>query len=148
MNKLILGALALTVIAASCKKSEDSGPTNTYSVNGTSHSPSTVVRQALINGLQAVEGNGTSASQVLVSFKTLPTADGTYKVVSSADSANQVDITYQSGANLYDSYDKSTANATVTVSGGKIKIVVPEIYLKSSTTANDSVKFSATLTEQ
>lgn len=150
MKKILLGAAALSVMfATSCKKNDDkSGPSSTFTLAGTSYTPSSVVKGTNL-GMTALMGtDGTNAFYVL--FSAAPTASGTYKIVENASANDQLQIVASSGqTNLYSSIDVS-ATANVTVNGGKITVTIPEISAERtnvSTAATDTVKISGTLIE-
>ncbi len=48
----------------------------------------------------------------------------------------------------YTSTGYDNVNATITVSGGKIKISYPDVWVKNITVSTDSLKLSANYTEQ
>lgn len=157
MKKILLGAAALSVMfATSCKKNDDnnSNPsgTSTYTLAGTKYTPSTVTRgsSASAGSLTGLDMSGNSFS---VMFQTLPTASGTYKIVSIAPSAaDEVSIMATSGTTsapvAYASLATSTT-AAITVNNGKMTVVVPEISaLRNTNGAYDTVKISGTLIEK
>ncbi|PZF75020.1 hypothetical protein [Taibaiella soli] len=156
MRKVLLGAAALSVMfATSCKKNDDkSGPsgTSTYTLAGTTYNPSSTVRGTGGN-LGSLTGLDQSGNSFSTTFQTMPTANGTYKIVTVAPTAaDEVAIlaTAVSGTGMaaYTSLATSAATATVTVNGGKVTVVVPEISaMRSVNTVQDTVKISGTLVE-
>ncbi len=153
MKKFLFLATAVTLLfASSCKKKDDSGPSNYWTVNGTKHVVATSTGGGGILGF--VENS--SATGNLLSFEfgssSLPTSNGTYKIVNPDNitgSANEVVVmpNYGSGGLVYYPSKGTNANASVTVNGGKISITVPEIWVVNSLTGNDSVKLSANVTQ-
>ncbi|XZF13874.1 hypothetical protein ACTHGU_18990 [Chitinophagaceae bacterium MMS25-I14] len=150
MKKILLGATALSFLfATSCKKKDDGGSSNSWTLNGASYSVLTATAGG--NTLTAANGNASNANGVYFNFTTYPTANGTYKVVENATNANEVDITTltYSGATFstYGSTGNDNINATVTVNNGKVSINVPSVWMKNSTTGTDSVKLTANVTQ-
>jgi len=141
MKKILLSATALTLLFASCKKDDDKGAGNSWTLNGTNYGVSTTQRTA--TSLTATSG-GTST--VMFMFDALPTTSGTYVI--GGTGANSMDILASTlngtTPSLY-SNTSVTANATVTVNGGKITINTPEIWVEGM--SDDSVKFSANVIE-
>ncbi|RYZ50616.1 MAG: hypothetical protein EOP49_13630, partial [Sphingobacteriales bacterium] len=155
---IALSAIALT----SCSKSEtnptnNSGiPTDGWKLDGTKHTQMYCVRQNNFRSLNAVD-NDTSISGIPYSFSAcfheFPTTSGTYHVVAlvvdSSGSRPGLNIADdeiiilatvpQAGQNnkSYWSTGADGLNATVTVTGGKIKVEVPEIDV---TDGNNTVK--------
>jgi len=150
MKKILLGAAALSVMfATSCKKNDDkSGPSSTFTLAGTSYSPSTVAKQS--TGSVTVLMGTDQTNSFGVMFNTVPTANGTYKIMEDATAADEVQIVAANGqTTLYGSLD-NTATATVSVNGGKITVTVPEISAERTnmtTMKTDTVKVSGTLVE-
>lgn len=150
MKKILLGAAALSVMfATSCKKNDDKGgPSSTFTLNGTSYTPSTVMKQS-VSGMTAIMGtDNTNTFEVI--FNTTPTASGTYKISETASAADEITVAAANGSSTtYTGLDNS-ATATVTVNSGKISVVVPQISairMNTSTMAMDTVKISGTLVE-
>lgn len=155
MKKILLSAAALTVLFAACSKSDDdNNASSTWKVGGTSYTALTVSEDTslLIGNLVAVSGTGNNVNSFAIIFDSaIPTANGTYKIVSSPDSSNEVSIwainTSGSSMTSYTSSDWANANATVTVSGGKVSVSVPEVWAINDDNASDSVKISGSITQ-
>jgi hypothetical protein len=156
MKKLLLGAVALTMLATACKKDDENGtPSNTITVDGNNY--------ALIatNGfnvsgstVMASGTSGTNAGTITLDFpgSAAPTA-GTYKIVSndSTVGANQVSFaaatTNGGTANLYESTGAGNVSATVTVNGGKIAISMPDAPAKQSIGGTNTVNVKVNVTQ-
>jgi hypothetical protein len=153
MKKFLFGFAALALLAtASCKKDDDtaSGPSNRIVVNGETLAVTSVSSTGSIVAVTA-GSSSTTSSGLLMSFGTgtAKPSNGTYKVVSNADAADEVDITLIQGGNInnaYDSQDGSNVNVTVGADGGKMTIVLPEITMKKSG-ASETIKVSANARE-
>jgi len=135
-------------------------PADGWKLGSTTYKQMMTVRQEeqfLVNALDATSNPNTFA----VSFKAYPTASGKYKVVGfTPDPDNPypymhlndgeiivVPTTANSGGNNTTYYSIGTDNkeATVTVTGGKFKIEIPEILVTSGN--NDTLKASGTIKE-
>ena len=148
MKKLLLSALAFTVLATSCSKKGDDKPSNTISVDGTNYTVGAGGFTVNGSSVGTAGTNGSNVASVYYSFSgsTAPSA-GTYKVVSSMfPNAGEVGIsliTMIGGANKTFSADGTGGvNATVTVNSGKLTIDVPEFSCTQMTggTAKATVK--------
>ena len=162
MKQYILLAAAAVLIAPSCKKTSTSTPAPSSSVpsNGwklgtTTYSTVLTNRLASINELSAYDGTPSgstpSVNTLNVYFSTLPTAGGTFHIVNypATLGVNEVGVaaaTYSPGAD-YVSTGHDGIDATVTVTSGKIKVVIPAVWVKNTTGA-DSLKLTGTLVEQ
>jgi hypothetical protein len=154
-------AAALVLFMGACKKSEtvtpDSSSGNSYTVNGTSYK---VVYSTVTNvsgKYSIVFADRTPVSGefnfLTVKFKAAPTT-GTYTVVTMAGdppiaNANECQIGASNNAAIgYGYIGAGTAPITiqVTVTGGKAKIVIPEITVQQ-TPSNANVKLSGTVQE-
>ena len=149
MKKLLFGALALTMLATACKKDDDNGPGNTFKVNSTTLTTSSVQSSGstvTVNGT-----NGGATGGIIFSFPgTATPAAGTYKVVADATGANQVEFIAALGAGttgtFYSSTGTGTVNAVVTINSGKITITMPDAPAKNIT-GTDVVNVSANVTQ-
>ena len=159
MKKALLSMAAVATLFTACKKSDDDNgggtSTNQWKIGGTTY---TALAQngVALNGstLAGTSASSTSGSVLWVSFGgAVPTTSGTYKIVETADAADEIDITAIAGSagsgTVYGSMDR-TANPTaaVTVTGGKISVTIPEVWAQNAANANDSVKVSGNLTQQ
>ena len=87
-----------------------------------------------------------------VSFKTAPTT-GTYQLISldgnaPITAANQCQIGASNNTTLgYGYVGTGTVNINVVVTGGKVKITIPEISVLESPSGNSNVKLSGTVQE-
>ena len=163
MKKLLLAIATTGILLPSCKKSSSSTPAPSSSIpaNGwklgtTSYTTALSARLAAINELSAFDGIPSGSSPAVNSlnayFSVLPTAAGTYHIVGyPAPSLGANDLGLSAGlyatSATYVSTGTDGINATVTVTGGKIKIVIPAVWVKN-TTAGDSLKLTGTLIEQ
>jgi hypothetical protein len=161
---LTMMAAALVLLTSACKK-EDSAKeetttsgtgTNTYTLGGTTY---TVVYSGVTqtNGkYNYIFADRTPAAGMFnflsVSFKTAPTS-GTYQLISLADNApisaaNQCQIGASNNTTLgYGYIGTGAVNIDVVVTGGKIKITIPEISVIESATSGSTatVKLSGTV---
>ncbi|MES2702193.1 MAG: hypothetical protein V4649_06115 [Bacteroidota bacterium] len=161
MKKTILVCAAALALLASCKKSSTSGPSSTIPASGwklgsTSYTTAYAGRTGA-NSLSAMDaipsGSSPNTNTMNAFFATLPTTGGTYRIVAwpatTPLTAGQVGLTtgLYATSTTYRSTGTDAVDATVTVTGGKIKIEVPEVWVKT-TTGTDSAKLTGTITEQ
>lgn len=174
MKKVLLFMLTLAALA-SCKKSTTTSPSTTtpttttptiptdgWTLNGTKYKQAYCLRQTSVVALNAVDATTGTINSFAAFFKSYPTADGTYHIVKFvADStttvpgskigANDVIIiasvpkTTGSGDKSYWSMGYDGKDAKVTVSGGKIKVEVPEVAVTGGN--NDTLKVTGTMIE-
>ncbi|MCO5948823.1 hypothetical protein [Mucilaginibacter flavidus] len=105
-------------------------------------------KTTLINFWTAVPTSDFRVNGVSVSFATVPTASGTLKLkggVGGTLTANQFELAASTLTKTY-AYLGADVDITVTVTGGKVKVVIPEITLKC-TTSDPDVKLSGTVQE-
>lgn len=150
MKKILLGAAALSVVfATSCKKSDDnnSSPSNSWTVNGTSHSASMVTKTST-TGASTLTAADASGNSFIVVFKTYPTANGTYHVSGDIIPQNNTDVTIgvSGSTGQFFSLGNDNVNATITVNSGKVNVSLPDTWV-GSVTGTDSVKVNGNITE-
>jgi hypothetical protein len=153
-------------LMVSCKKKEDTAPapaTTTIPANGwilgtTTYSSVVVGRSGpdVITAMDAMPAGGAiTANTFNVFFSAFPTASGTFTIVqypsASPLTASQIGVTagLYATSTSYASTGTDGISATVTVTGGKLKIEVPEVWVKKTGTgATDSLKITGTILEQ
>jgi hypothetical protein len=163
MKKLFLIIASSCLLISSCKKSTTSAPTattttpaNGWKLGATSYSTAFAGRTgpASLSAFDAVpSGSSPTANTCNVFFSAFPAADGSFTIVKypapAALTATQIGLTaglYTSSTTYYSTgFDGIVA--TVTVTGGKIKVVIPEVWVKNTTGA-DSLKLTGTVIEQ
>src|SRR5262249_32646582 len=95
---------------------------------------------------------GTGMNICTVYFSTYPTAGGTFHVATVGSAitltGTQIGVTAEIGATstYYASTGLDGVDATVTLVGGKLKVVIPEIWVKIPA-GKDSLKLSGTILE-
>jgi hypothetical protein len=167
MKKIILPIIAFAcLLAVGCKKSSTTNtptvPSNGWMLGATSYT--TFYGFRVVDGsdntmfLSVVDRNPVdpAANSALVAFKQIPAA-GTYKVVawtgvSSTLAANECAVSAgydqsSSSTHIYNSTGAGTVYVTVSVSGGKFTIVVPEIAVANQSNASDVSTLKGTLKE-
>ncbi|MGN6637807.1 MAG: hypothetical protein ACTHJ8_02785 [Mucilaginibacter sp.] len=138
-------------------KSDDPVPiitNSSWTFNGTKYTPESVKRNDYV--LLASKGDvALGGSMISFVFKTYPKTNGTYKMVgfnvNGGQPANDNEVTVGAmgdvnGGPFYSS-PSANANANVTVTNGKVHIVVPEVWA-TNIDKTDSVKISADVIEQ
>lgn len=161
-----------TLFAACSKSSTTTNPTTTnpttstipsdgWKLDGTKHTQVYVVRQESQGLVNATDGTSGSINTFGACFKSYPTASGTFKIVGfTPDNAapypnqhlNAGEIVLlatvpntSTGNKTYWTTGVENKTATVTVTGGKIKVEVPEVTVTSGN--NDALKLTGTITE-
>lgn len=169
MKKLLLFIASSALLTASCSKKEDPAPatpstpttsgipTNGWKL-GTVTYTSAIVAKSGANILSAMDGIPSGSSPAVnslnVYFSALPTANGTYSIVkypsTTSLTATQIGVTagLYATSTTYSTTGFDGINATVTVTGGKIKVVIPEVWVKVTGGGTDSLKLTGTVLEQ
>lgn len=159
MKKLLLGTLALTMLATACKKDDDSSSSNanTVSVGGTSYSTTSTGGSVTVTGntvtAAGVNGNSLAAGLTFEFPGSSAPAAGTYKVVADTTgtlAANTVSfyatVASTTGGTFYASTGTGTVNATVTVNSGKLNITMPDAPAKQVNGTN-TITVNANITQ-
>lgn len=158
MKKLLSIAAAAILLFSACKKGETNAPVSnesTWTLAGVNYKATITYKGATSGGdILANFWDGTPSATVKVnsvalSFKQDPTTSGTYQLVgigtTPVGKQFQLSTGTKEGA-VYAYIGATPVDVTVTVTNGKIKAVIPEVTLKSTTSAPDA-KFTATLQE-
>ena len=153
MKKILLSTAAIALLfASSCKKKDDGGgSSNIWTVAGTSYSASGATLAG--SDLSASTSASIPYYTIDVTFpgSGAPTA-GTYKVVSTAfPNSGELSVDVSNWNSItdivsYSSTGNGTVNATVSLTNGKVNVVIPNFWAKESG-ATDSVQVSANLTQ-
>lgn len=96
-----------------------------------------------------LQGSNPQANTLNITFTAPPAASGTYQLVSSASSGitgNQVQVSAGSQSSSY-AYSGGAVNVDVTVAGGKIKVVIPQVTM-TGTSGQPAVTLSASVREK
>jgi hypothetical protein len=160
MNKRILSALLSFVLLVSCAKSDDDETPVTTTAGwklGTNTYTSVFSMRVATGSNTAVTSmdaiptgsNSANVNTFIAYFPTVPTTNGTYRVAAypSALTATQVGIAAGGPNGTYVSTGAGTVDATVTVTGGKLTITVPNITVKK-TNSTEELTASGTIKEQ
>ena len=165
MKHLLLSLTAISLLFASCKKSSSSSSTTTipsagWKLGTTSYTSAYVARFGVTGSagtsveLTALDALPTASApnKCTIYFPTYPTTGGTFHVATVGTtislSATQIGVTAEIGATAtyYASTGLDNIDATVTVSGGKIKVVIPDVWVKI-VGGTDSLKLTGTVLE-
>jgi hypothetical protein len=168
MKKLLLSIVSAGILVASCSKKDDPAPTTPttttptiptdgWKLGATSYTSVVVARTGpnSISAFDAVPSGSSPTSNTLnVFFSAFPTASGTFAIVqypsASPLTATQIGVTaaVTASSSTYASTGTDGISATVTVSGGKIKVELPEVWVKKTGSGStDSLKVTGTVTE-
>jgi hypothetical protein len=166
MKKLFIASFVFSVLLGSCKKKEDatpapsssSIPSNGWKLGTTTYT-SVVVAKSGPNSITAMDampsGGSPTANTFNVFFSAFPTASGSFSVVQYPSAtpltATQIGVTAAifASSSTYASTGTDGVSATVTVTGGKIKVELPEVWVKKTgASSTDSLKLTGTLLEQ
>ena len=150
--------LAAFALCSGCKKddkTEVSGDSS-WTLAGTTYKTAITYKgttsggtpMTMINFWDAQPTATLKVNSVALSFVETPTTTGTYQLVSTgaAKTSKQFELSAGTVAPLYYAYIGSPIDITVTVTGGKVKVVIPEISLKCTTSSPDA-KFTGTFQE-
>ena len=166
----ILVLTIATVFMVNCS-SDDNGdnvgdvPSNGWKIGNTSYATTFSMRIDEMNSIVAFDafpgGDNNNTASVLFNEIT-GIAAGTYKVVTKPNLedllADEIMLSTSTGySNATGQYEKvytavigQNVNATVTISGGKVKVVIPELNIVSVpiTSTSEATTFSGTILEQ
>jgi hypothetical protein len=141
MKKLLFGAVALTMLATACKKSDDGGTPNGVTINGTTYTPTagSFTKSGNMISIAGVNGS-TSAGAIYFEFPgTSEPAAGTYTIVSDSVStltSGTVSFSALTGTatsgTFYGSTGTGGVKVTVANNGGKLSISMPAAPAKES----------------
>jgi hypothetical protein len=159
MKKLLtLVAVALLFLGA-CKKdkTEEVAASSTWTLGGTTYKSLITYKtttsggtpMTLINFYDATPSATVKVNALAMSFVESPSASATYQLVGvgQAKTAKQFEISAGTSAGLAYAYiGPAAVDVTITVTGGKVKVTIPEIAMKG-TTATPDVKLTATVQE-
>lgn len=170
-NKLsIYVCILLALVLTSCSSSDDDNlggnvPTDGWRIGSTNYTTFLSMRNIggpnSIGAFDKIPGNGTNTVAVIFN-STSGISAGTYKIVATGSQNTLLadEITFGTSTN-YDNatgkYEKEyvpvlgqSVTATVTVTGGKVKIVIPEINIVTLpiTATSTTTTFAGTIIEQ
>ena len=163
--KLVTTTLALScLLFASCTKKSSSTPgpapatsipSNGWKLGATSYNTAYAARigTTTLTAFDAIpSGSSPGTNTCNVFFSSLPTAGGTYTIVQYPGpplTTTQIGVTAGlfATSTTYYSTGSDAITATVTVTGGKVKVEIPSVWVKNTTGA-DSMKLTGTIIEQ
>ncbi len=157
MKRSLLLLFTLALLISGCKKS-DVSPTgdSSWTLGSTTYKGAFSVRvtndgsspSTIFNFFDAVPTNSSATLNTInFTFKAVPAESASYELISLSNElvGNRVQIAAGGPAGAY-AYLGSPVKVQVTVTGGKVKIVVPEITMKSNSTLPDA-KLTANVQE-
>jgi hypothetical protein len=147
-KNLLMMVIAVSLFAISCTKENNTANNGTWTLGSTTYTAKTSVRESVTGTDKTLSFNDGPNNVVGFSFKSsYPTSNSSYNLFG----LSGVGVIAISNSKSYGLTKETPYNngkvATVTVSGGKIKITTPTIWLFNLSNANDSIQFSGTLTE-
>lgn len=157
MKKAFILVITLAMFAAGCKKSDVSASVDSTWTLGTTSYKAVMSNKGPTSGgtsntlLSFWDGVPVGASPTINSinftFLTPPTTSDSYELVGlgTALTANRFQLSAGGPAGVY-AYNSVGVKVQVTVTGGKIKIVLPEVSMMS-TTGQPAVKLTANVQE-
>ncbi len=168
MKNAVLALITVCIMClGACKKDANKKPTNTSNVPADGWTLGTTQFKEAI-GARTITNSGGHAYTVVVAFDALPsgsnpttntfqavfatapTANGTYHVVlfpgPTVLAADEIGIVAAGPDASYTSTGSASVDATVTVTGGKVKVSVPAVQVKK-TTSTDVLNVTGTITE-
>jgi hypothetical protein len=157
MKKAFILVITLAIFAVGCKK-KDAEPSveSSWTLGTTSYkavmshriTPSGGTPEVIISFLDAIPvGSSPTANSLNLTFKSAPTSSGSYELVGLATALNDNNFRVAAGGpgGVY-AYIGTGVKVQVTVTGGKVKVIVPEIMLKSTSSLPD-IKLVASVQE-
>ena len=148
--------IAMVVLFASCQKETATVEAGSWTIGSTTYKVAYSFKTQTSNGKTmfvfsdvVITGANPQANTVALTFATDPTTSGAYQLVSSASgntTGNQVQISAGNQASAY-AYIGSPVNVDVTISGGKVKLVIPQLSMTGAS-GQANANFTATLQEQ
>ena len=155
MKKAFILVITLAFFAAGCKKSDVSASVDSTWTLGTtsykavmSNKGATSGGNTLLSFWDAVPvGASPTVNSINFTFLTSPTTSGSYELVGQGTALNANNFQMFAGgpAGVY-AYNSVGVKVQVTVTGGKVKIVMPEVSMMS-TTGQPAVKLTASVQE-
>ena len=166
MKKLLLCIAAVSIVSASCNKTTTPAtpttpttptpttgiPTDGWTLDGVKYTQAWGA-QTGAESLSAGDGAIGSGNSFNFFFKNIPTAGGTYKVVFYAGgavlAADEVGVSagLETAQKTYVSIGNDNVTATVTMTGGKLKIELPDTKVFNTKAAGDTVILTGTVVE-
>nr|WP_294944941.1 hypothetical protein [uncultured Mucilaginibacter sp.] len=156
MKKLLtLMAAALVILIAACKKDSTETPGDnsftlgsaTYKIGWTNNGLTSGGNTLIIFSDKQPMGADPVLNTVNISFKTAPTASGTYQLVGvgAATTSKQFELSVGHLTDAY-AYIGTSVDVQITVSGGKTTVTIPSVTLKSTSGKPDET-FTANVHE-
>jgi len=158
MKKLLLLVITIALFTTGCKKNDVTASVDSsWTLGSTTYKSAASLRvttsastpNTLINFYDVAPNGSNTASlnSATFTFLTPPTASGSYELVGigTALNANNFQLAAGGPAGVY-AYIGTGVKVQVTVTGGKVKIVVPEVMMKSTSSLPDA-KFTASVQE-
>jgi len=157
MKKAFILVITIALFAAGCKKSDvaasvDSswtlGSTTYKAALSNKGTTSGGTPTTLISFFDAIPvGASPTVNSINFTFLTAPTASDSYELVGlgTALNANRVQLSAGGPGGTY-AYNSTGVKVQVTVTGGKVKIVIPEVSMMS-TSGQPAVKLTASVQE-
>ncbi|RYU89342.1 hypothetical protein EWM62_13505 [Mucilaginibacter terrigena] len=158
MKKILFIMAAAMLVFAGCKKdkTEKTGGNNTWTLAGTTYkvaytnkSATSGARPSTLVIFADAGFNDPKVNTFNLSFATPPTASGTFQLMGGAGgdiTGNQFELFAGGDGKAY-AYLGTAIDVAVEVTGGKIKVTIPEIMLKSASGGAD-VKLTASVYEK
>jgi hypothetical protein len=145
--------IAVLLVFAACKKNASS--VGSWAYGGTKYTATGTTLSTTLAGqpyLTATTSSTTATGELSFYFATQPVTTGNYKVVNYAATldSGQLYIQFVNAGNFYYlSTGNDNITASVNVSGGKISVTVPPVYLEDyANPVPDSAQLSATIHQQ
>ena len=140
MKKILLATAAIGLLFTACKKDDDlPTTTNTWKAGANTRTATGVSVQN--NSLVATD----NANSITVTFGgTLPTTDGTFRIVGGTPDPGEVSVMVNEGTSVYYSTGNDNKDAKVKVASNKVSVEIPDVWAKNLL-GTDSLFVSADL---
>ena len=154
MKKISIITLTLCMILTmvSCKKTTTvSG--GSWSFKSNTYKVTSGITNTADNAFVVVSKDGNKYDQLLFTFTTLPSADGSYTIVSGAPDSTGTQVQLSLTLATAPSYastmyvPNAAGNATVTVSGGIMKVQLPTLDVVNAADATDHSDLTGTVNQ-
>lgn len=154
MKKISIITLTLCMVLAmvSCKKTTTvSG--GSWSFKSATYNVTSGITNTADNAFVVISKDGNKYDQLLFTFTTLPSADGSYAIVPGAPDSTGTQVQLSLTLATAPTYAATTylpnaaGNATVTVSGGIMKVTLPTLNMVNALDSTDHSDLTGTVNQ-
>ncbi|OOQ61359.1 hypothetical protein [Mucilaginibacter pedocola] len=159
MKKLFTLLAAVLVFGACSKNNEEAKPAaNSWKLGSTTYTVGFSHRVVTSGGTPSTlflfadktpVGTDPTVHSIVPSFKTIPTASGTYKLVrvGAATAANEFELSAGGDSQAFAYNELTAVDVQVTVSSGKLSFKIPEVNMMNTDGSKPNATISGEITE-